>query len=177
MHDSLHSQRRRRSRAGQAIAEFAISAIVLLLLLLAILQFAFLYNAQIGVTNSVRDAARYGSSLTANDDGTTVLAANSTESFLTSTLTAHVSPYYSTRLAAGSGVCFEEYSDPNLQSAIRIRVTAIYEHPLVVPLISAIIDGFDGSNDGFFAMTSSIELHVDNPAEPVPNLSTTICRP
>lgn len=176
MQDPTRSRRHLRSRAGQAIAEFAISAIVLLLLLLAILQFAFIYNAQIGITNSIRDAARYGSSFTANDDTAASTAAGSTWSFTTSTLSSHVSPYYSTRLVAGSGACFEGYTDSNGQPAVRVRVSAIYDHPLVVPLISAIIDGFDGSNDGSFRLTSSIELRVDNPAEPVPAVSSR-CSP
>ena len=44
--------------AGQALVEFAIVLPILALLLLGIIQFAFIFAAQIGVTNAVREAAR-----------------------------------------------------------------------------------------------------------------------
>jgi Flp pilus assembly protein TadG len=158
------------TESGQAIAEFAISAVILLLLLLAILQFAFLYNAQIGLTNGLRDAVRYGSSLTANTDATALTAANSTYSFLTTSLGSHVSPYSSSRLASGTQVCYEGYTDPT-GPAVRVKVTAVYDHPLLVPLINLIIDAFDGAVDGSYRITSTIEMRVDNPIDPVPALS------
>lgn len=164
----------RNSTRGQGLAEFAISATVLLLLLLSILQFAFLYNAQIGVMNSVRDAARYGSSLTANTDATATTAAGLTSAFLASTLASHVTPFSASRVASASS-CFEQYPDAGATPAVRVRVTVAYDHPLVVPLIGAIIDGFDGSFDGSFRMTSMIEIRVDNPADPVPALTLSPC--
>jgi Flp pilus assembly protein TadG len=159
------------SDSGQAIAEFAVSSIVLLVLLLAIIQFAFLYNAQIGLTNGLRDAVRFGSSLTANTDATAQSAANSTYAFLTTSLGSHVSPYSSSRLATGTQVCFEGYTDPT-GPAVRVRVTAVYDHPLLVPLINLIIDAFDGATDGSYRITSTIEMRVDNPLDPIPAVST-----
>lgn len=175
MPDSVRSQRRRRSRAGQAIAEFAISAIVLLLLLLAILQFAFIYNAQIGVANGVRDAARYGSQLLANTNATADTAAGQTYAFLSTSLGTYVAPYSPSNLGTGSQACFEPYTAPGAQPAVRVLVTAVYRHPLVVPLISTILDGFDSSSDGAFAMTTTLELRVDNPSEPVPSVAGIRC--
>src|SRR6476469_3301297 len=43
---------------GQALVEFALVLPVLVILLLSIIQFAFIFAAQTGVTNAVREAAR-----------------------------------------------------------------------------------------------------------------------
>lgn len=163
------------SQGGQAIAEFAISAIVILLLLLSILQFGLIYNAQIGLTNGVRDAARYGASVTANTDATATTQATATWNYLASSLGSHVEPYSSAQLVAGSQVCYQEYTDSNGQVAVRVEVTAVYLHPLIVPLISAIIDAVDGSADGHYRITSTTEMRVDNPADPVPSITGTVC--
>ena len=48
---------------GQALTEFALVLPVLMLVLGAILQFGLIFTSQIGITNSVREAARYGSVL------------------------------------------------------------------------------------------------------------------
>lgn len=168
--------RHRRPRPrGQAIAEFAISVPVILLLLLAILQFALLYNAQIGVTNGVRDAARYGSQLIANTDGTAKTAAGLTYNFLLTSLGTYVTPYSPSSLGSGSQACFVPFTDASNQPAVRVRVTAVFKHPLIVPLISNILDGFDGTSDGAFAITSVLEMRVDNPSDPVPALLGAQC--
>jgi hypothetical protein len=169
------SVRRAKPTSGQAIAEFAISGTVILVLLLSVLQFALLYNAQIGLTNGVRDATRYGSSLVANTNATATTQAGQTWTFLTGSLIEHVTPYSPARLTTGSQVCYEGYSDPSGQAAVRVRVTARYQHPLVVPLISAIIDAADGASDGYYLIETTSEMRVDNPLEPVPTVTGTVC--
>lgn len=175
MDPSTDLRRHHHRAAGQAIAEFALSGTLILLLLLTILQFALLYNAQIGLTNGVRDATRYGSSLTANTNATATTQASATWTFLTSSLSSHVTPYSAARLAPASQVCYEGYSDPGGQPAVRVRVTASYEHPLVVPLISQIIDAADGATDGYYVIRATSEMRVDNPAEPVPAVTGSVC--
>lgn len=49
--------------AGQALPEFALVLPILILILGAILQFGILFSSQIGLTNAVREAARYASVL------------------------------------------------------------------------------------------------------------------
>jgi Flp pilus assembly protein TadG len=170
-----------RRERGQAIAEFALAAIPLFFLLLGIVQFGFIYNAQVGLTNAVRDTARYGSSLTANTDASATTAATNTYGFLTTSLGKYVAPYETGHLVSGSGaseVCYSQHTDGNAgQSPVWVDVSATYRHPLLVPLVSAIIDAFDGTSDGAFAITASTELRVDNPLAPVPALSATACNP
>lgn len=166
---------------GQAIAEFALAAIPLFLLLLAILQFGFIYNAQVGLTNAVRDAARYGSSLTANTDASALVAATNSFSFLTGNLGKYVAPYNSGLLVSGSGaseVCYSQHTDGNAgQTPVWVDVSVQYRHPLLVPIVSLIIDAFDGASDGSFKITASTEIRVDNPSTPAPLLSVTTCNP
>ena len=53
---------RRRSRAeGQSLVEFALVLTPLFLILLAIVQFGFIFNAYITITNATREAAREAS--------------------------------------------------------------------------------------------------------------------
>ena len=165
---------------GQAIAEFAVAAIPLLFLLLGILQFGFIYNAQVGLTNAVRDTARYGSSLVANTDANAPTAATNTYAFLTGSLGKYVTPYNAGLLEIGTGAseaCFSQHDDGTGQSPVWVTVTAEYRHPLLVPLVGLIIDAFDGSFDNSFTITASTEIRVDNPSSPAPVLSATACNP
>ncbi len=166
---------------GQAIAEFALAAIPLFLLLLGILQFGFIYNAQVGLTNAVRDTARYGSSLTANTDATATTAATNTYGFLTGSLGKYVAPYNAGLLVSAPGateVCFSQHTDGNSgQMPVWVDVSAQYKHPLLVPIVGVIIDAFDGALDGSFSITASTEIRVDNPSTPTPVLSATACNP
>jgi len=172
--------RRRRGQRGQAIAEFAVVAIPLLLLLLAILQFGFIYNAQVGLTNAVRDTARYGSTLVANTDGTATTAAGLSYTFLTTSLAKYVTPYSASRLVTGVGAsqaCYNQHDDGTGQTPVWVGVTASYDHPLLVPIVSVIIDAFDGSANGSYRITASTEIRVDNLSTPVPVLSAAACNP
>lgn len=81
--------RRRAPRNGQSLVEFALIVSPLLLLILAIVQFGFIFNSYVTLTNAAREAAREGTiyvydrtlSQTANDGlrneqvRTTILAA------------------------------------------------------------------------------------------------------
>ena len=53
--------RRARRQAGQSLVEFALVVGPLLVLLLGIVQFGFIFNAYVTMTNAAREAARAGS--------------------------------------------------------------------------------------------------------------------
>ena len=57
---AMRDPRHRHSRAGQALPEFALVLPMFLLIFFAIVQFGVLLSANIGLTNAVREAARYG---------------------------------------------------------------------------------------------------------------------
>ena len=160
-------------------------AIPMLFLLLGILQFGLIYNAQVGLTNAIRDAARYGSGLPATDAGSAATAAASTYSRLTGSLIDYVSPYDAANLVTGTAsteVCYEQHADgtgadPALDPAF-VQVTVAYKHPMLVPLIGALLDGLDGfPNDGAFRITVTTEIRVDNPDQSAVLISPPECSP
>jgi hypothetical protein len=160
---------------GQAIAEFAIAAIPMLFLLLSILQFA-----QVGLTNAIRDAARYGSSLPATDAGSAGTAAASTYGRLTGSLADYVNPYDVANLATGTEVCYEQHDDGTGVQPAFVRVTVAYKHPMLVPLIGALLDGLDGfPSDDAFRITVTTEIRVDNPDQSVVTVGASpgVCNP
>ena len=164
----------RRRTAGQALAEFAIAAVPVLFLLLGIIQFALIYNSQVGLTNAIRDAARYGSSLAATDVTSAGIAANKTNALLRASLAKYISPYDATKLATGTGACYVQHPDGAVGTdPAFVRVTVAYNHPLIVPLIGGILDGIDGTADGAYRITVTTELRVDNPTEATLTVGTT----
>jgi Flp pilus assembly protein TadG len=166
-----------RAHSGQAVAEFAIVAAPLLLLLLAILQFALIYNAQVGLTNAIRDAARYGSGLPVTTTAAAGPAASSTYSRLGAAMAANVAPFSASRLASATQVCFSAHDDGTGTTAAFVRVTAAYDHELVVPLVGAILDSIDGSTNGGFRITATTELRVDDPTQAAIVIPSSVCAP
>lgn len=162
---------------GQSVAEFAIVAVPLLLLLLGILQFGLIYNAQVGLTNAIRDAARFGSTQPALDETSAGITATSTYNKLTASLAKYVSPYNAGDLDSTTRVCVSQHADGAGADPAFVRVTAAYDHPLIVPLIGSIIDAIDGSSNGRFRITATTELRVDNPTQGNVSISSPECRP
>ena len=76
-----------------------------LLLLLGILQFGIIYNSQVGLTNAIRDAARFGTGQTATDAASAGTLATATYNKLASSLPKYVSPYSAADLDATSQAC------------------------------------------------------------------------
>jgi Flp pilus assembly protein TadG len=148
---------------GQALTEFALIAPLLLLLLFSVIQLGFLMAGQIGFTNGVRETARYASTIP------NATAASVRTELLTKQLPRAIPGFRAGNIvAAGTTVDYCYYTNPNNTASypsysLRVSVSAVYRHPLFVPLISNILDGFDGSNDS--ALTASVreEMRVENP--------------
>lgn len=160
---------------GQAIAELALVVPILLLILLGLLQFAFILGAQIGITNAVREASRTAASFKTLNDTQATANGDWTYAQLTGPtgmLSTYVQGYKPTRLVTSgaplTSVCYTTYTDPATTTQAKIKVEAIYSHPLFLPIISTILDGFDGANDGGFRLSAAEEIRVENPAGTVP---------
>ena len=159
------------------MAEFAIVAVPLMLLFLGILQFGIIYNAQVGLTNAIRDAARYGSSQAATDATSAGSLATATFGKLTTSLPKYVSPYSAADLDASSQACVSQHADGAGSQPAFVSVTAVYDHPLFVPLVGAIIDGLDGTSDNAYRISVTTELRVDNPSQATVSIGSPECRP
>jgi hypothetical protein len=159
-----------RSR-GQSLVEFALVLIPLMMIFTSILQFAVLFSAQVGITNGVREAVREASAIPVANSADAATAANRIFTILTDSSTGLLKrngSSYSTGALMTSGsprsqVCYYSYTDPSGATSIMARVEVHYRHPLFIPLISGILDGFDGANDGAYRLESSAEIRVANP--------------
>jgi len=147
------------SEAGQSLVEFSLILFPLFLILLAIIQFGFIFSSYVTMTNAARDAARIGTiyvydrdlSKTENDVlrndviKTSVLASMS--------MLGKTAPYFTTGLTwSQSGTTaapvFTEgdlvisYAlptgvlDTDTRTSQQVTVQATYHQDLIVPLIS-----------------------------------------
>jgi Flp pilus assembly protein TadG len=150
---------RRRSRAeGQSLVEFALVLTPLFLILLGIIQFGFIFNSYITITNATREAAREGS--IALYDRTLAKAGNDAdrnEQIRTTVLNSlnllsPTAPYFSTTGSwTQSGDTFTNgdltitYALPAgvVDSVTRqgqnLTVRVRYHQDLIIPLIAALL--------------------------------------
>jgi Flp pilus assembly protein TadG len=166
---SRETRQRPSLRRGQALIEFALVLPVLALFLLSILQFGVLFSTQVGITNAVREAVRNASALPVATVSDATNAANSVYSRLTGTngLLARTGSSYLPGALVQTGsprtqVCYYSYLDETNNWSIMARVNVQYRHPLFIPVVSSIIDGFDGANDQAYRIGVSEEVRVSN---------------
>lgn len=170
----------RRTR-GQALVEFAIVLPAVMLIFGAILQFGMIFTSQIGLTNSVREAARYGSVLSVTDSGgasaartqvLTYLVGQNAQCGTTGLLAVNVHPFVCAATDADPGLGPSSFEAkycayPNTTNgntySVRLSVTVSYNHPLYLPIISNIIDTLDGGGTpGSFRLTANEQMRVEN---------------
>lgn len=161
---------RARQRA-QALVELAIILPILALLLLAIVQFAFIFAAQIGVTNAVREAARVAAiSPTVTNAQATVSATNvydrltnGTNGLLEQNVFAFNVANIVTSGVADTQVCYRDGPAAAAgEYVVFVKVAAGYRHPMIIPVLGAILDGIDGVSDGGLRIATGEEMRVEN---------------
>ena len=144
---------------------------VLAVILLSILQFGILFSAQVGITNAVREAVRNASAIPVATSANALTAANSVYTRLTDPTTGLLkrngSGYSVSALVVApdsprTQVCYYSYTDATGGISIMARVQVEYKHPLFIPLISQILDGFDGATDQKYRLGTSEEIRVSN---------------
>jgi len=156
-------KRRRRGRSqraehGQSLVEFSLILLPLFLILLGIIQFGFIFNTYVTMTNAARDSARLGTVYVY--DRTLTKAANDlarNESIRTQILASmnglsQTTPRFTTGGTwTQSGLVFTNgdlvityeipsgVTDSDPRTGERITVNATYHQDLVIPLISALL--------------------------------------
>ena len=176
---------------GQALVEFSLVLVPLMLIFMGILQFGLLFSSQLGLINSTREGARYGATLqtggygsgttaatiycyTVGYDatGTTHCAINGVTQ--TGTLGRSMAGFNINQLCRSTGdpncggdassVNYCYYPDPNGSTySLRLNVRMVYRHPLVVPMIANIIDGIDGKADNALRASTEEHFRVEGP--------------
>ncbi len=154
---------RRKTTRGQALAEFAIVAPIMALILVSLVQFAFIFERQIGIENAVRDAARRGATYTTTSSASALTNGVAVLNLLEASLAANTESYSHSNLEWAK-VCYADQTDSSGYTSVKITVSARYRHPLFLPIITGIIDGIDGSVDNAFAVQTSSTFTVQNDA-------------
>ena len=181
--------RRRRSKPrhrGQALVEFALVLPILVILLLSIIQFAFIFAAQTGVTNAVREAARLAAVNTPTE--TAAEATASADAIYTKLIGANgllarnvfgfsaVNVVKSGAPAPVTSVCYSSFLlNPLGPPTIKVKVQGEYLHPIFIPILDRILDGLDGVNDGGLRIGTAEELTVENAVLATTDI-TTVCK-
>jgi hypothetical protein len=163
---------------GQALLELALVTPVLVLLVMAIFQFAYVLETQIGLTNASREAARRAAAtssenpvwadlqawtlLQLNGDGTPANAG-----LLPENVQAYDSgrlwpaPYPGMTNSTSPAVSFCSYTVAGITN-YRVTVEVMYEHPVFFGLLSFATDLADGSPNGFWDLFASAQIRMEN---------------
>ncbi len=152
--------------------EFALVLPILGLILLAIIQFSFIFAAQIGVTNAVREAARIGAvtTPTTTDSQAEAIApiiytrlTNTTNGLLKKNVFAFNVANIVTSGAVDTQVCYREaFDSASGEYTVFVKVEAGYRHPLFIPLLGGLLDGIDGVPDDGLRIGAAEEMRVEN---------------
>jgi hypothetical protein len=151
-----------------------------MLIFMGILQFGFLLSGQIGLINSVREAARYGSTSPTTDAGSAASHGAAICNQLKTNLASSIAGYKASNLVlvGATKVNYTSYQDPHdapLTYSVRLTVTVVYKHLLFIPLVGNIIDGIDGANDQALRLDAKEQMRVENPLLTTdPGLGTTV---
>jgi Flp pilus assembly protein TadG len=149
------------------MAEFALVAPIFFLLVFGVIQLGLVFGTQNGLVNGVREAARRAATYRINDgsfDATVWGSICATIEQEVMQLGDRTIPAYDTTRLTPT-VAYEWKTNPETNEYFLVaHVSAIYRHPLYVPLVSNILDGTDGSTDGVLTLSASEQMRVENPA-------------
>ena len=171
--------RRRQHRAtrGQSLVEFALVLVPLLLLILGVVQFGFIFNSYVTMTNAAREGARSGTiyvydrtlSKAQNDAARNVAIRDSVLSSMN--LLATTSPQFAggaTWTQSGSTYTNGDLqityvlpggvTDSDARVGQTITVRAVYHQDLIIPMISALLPTDGG---GRLALTGEVTMVIN----------------
>lgn len=162
-------------QSGQALLEFALVVPLLMLLMMAIFQFAFVLESQMGLTNAVREAARRAAATT-NPTNTWVQAelCGTNLTCDDGLLAENVQGFVPTRLIGTPTVSFCTYLVGTVAN-YRVDVSVAYRHPVFFGPIAFATDMADGSADGDWTLSATAQMRVERGVpSPVPGV---VCSP
>ena len=149
---------RQERERGQSLVEFSLILMPLFLVLLGIIQFGFIFNTYVTMTNAARDAARLGTiyvyDRTLTKAQNDLARNNSIKDQVKSSMNglSTTSPRFATGSTwTQSGLTYTNgdlvityelpsgVTDSDPRTGYRITVTATYHQDLIIPLISALL--------------------------------------
>jgi hypothetical protein len=169
---------RRTGESGQALLELALVTPILALLVMAIFQFAFVLQTQMGLENAVREAARRTAATTdanpawaalrtwtllqLNGDGTPAnpgLLAQNVQAYDAGKLWP--APYPAMSNTTTPAVSFCSYAAAGVTN-YRIQITVEYQHPLFFGVMAFATDLVDGHENGAWDLGAAAEMRLEN---------------
>lgn len=155
-------------RRGQALVEFALILTPFLLIIFGIIQMGLLFSTQLGLSTAARDSARYASTLiTTSSSQAATNGTNALTDLRTVRLPQYVIAYTDANLVTAgtkpTTVSYCQYANGGSPTtwSIRVRAQVEYRQALLLPLVSIMIDGLDGTNDSKFRLGSREEMRVE----------------
>ena len=173
--DALRAESCRNRESGQALLELALVVPVLVLIALAIFQFAFVIESQMGLTNAVREAARRVAAI--DPDATPVwnggmadyvetqLCGDAADPCTGGLLDQSVQGFDGTRVTNDHPtIRFCSYTAGTSTTLnYRVEVSVNYEHPLFFGILAFATDLVDGNagNDAW-DISAAAEMRLEN---------------
>lgn len=154
-----------RGDSGQALLELALVTPLLLLLIMAVFQFGFVLETQMGITNAVREAARRAAT-TGNPTEAWVqreLCGSDLSACDGGLLEANVQAFDGNLLVATPAVTFKCYLVEAVQN-YRVEVAVGYRHPVFFGPVAFATDFVDGSADGRWELAASAQMRLERGA-------------
>jgi hypothetical protein len=178
--------RRSNRQSGQALLELALVVPVLVILMMAIFQFAYVIETQNGLTNALREAGRRAAATTTGNPVWT--GPNSLQQWVQKQLCGDLSlpcgtdPNPSLRGLLASNVQGFDYQrlwvDPPVVSfceypaaggtQYQIRIDVKYKHPLFFGPMAFATDLIDGTNNDRWDLTSFAQMRLENIDNTIP---------
>ena len=139
----------------------------MLLIFAGLVQFAFIFERQIGIENAVRDGARRAATYTTVDS----TQACTNGAFIWDvvfgtggTMQTNVQGYTDGTAVLNPFVTYTTQTGAAGFKTVLVKVSVTYKHPLFLPLITQIVDGIDGTVDNALWVSTSSEFVVQNDA-------------
>jgi len=159
--------------SGQALLELALVVPLLVLLVMAIFQFAIVIQGQMGLTNAVREAARR---VVASENPAPVWTGSSSlTEWVQTELCGDVAPPCGGGLLEQNVQGFDGtklWSDPPVvtfcsytaagSTNFRVQADVIYKHPVFFGVLAFATDLVDGTPNGFWDLSVSAQMRMEN---------------
>lgn len=169
----MRGRRRDRSgESGQALLELALIVPILVLLVMAIFQFAYVLESQVGLTNAIREAGRRVAATEpvgvvdwtgAETDFVIDQLCGTTPGSCNSGLFAdNVQGFNDSRLLPGNPVVTFCTDTIGTEAQYRVVIDVAYGHPVFFGPLAFATDLVDGTGDGNWEITASATMRMEN---------------
>jgi Flp pilus assembly protein TadG len=158
--------RYRRHEGGQSLAEFAITAPILFLLLFGVIQVGLLMASQNGLVNGVRDSTRRAATYRVNDQSLTgaifTAVCDAVEDELAKRLQKEIPGFIDDPARLDTTIIYEWNPDPTTgEYSLVANITVEYQSLLFVPLVGILLHP---SDPAVFPLKASEQMRIENPA-------------